>query len=386
MGRNWSISLFRVFGIQLELHLTFLLLLVYVGWVGAHTDGAYGAAWWILLIICGFACVVMHELGHSLVARNFGIGTHRILLLPIGGIAQLTSIPREPWRELYITLAGPAVNFFLAGLLTALLYLGQASFSMQSIELEIYRLSTAGFIWSLLQYNLVMGLFNCLPIFPMDGGRILRSILAMRMPYLKATKIAAWIGKPLSAGLVLVSAYFHLWMPAILFLFIFIAGEMEWQLVRRRERYSNLPVGAITARKFSRYPRELTVGHAAEILLVDQPQEIVVTDKEIVLAIFSPEEIEAFARNHPPGLELIKLGSTPQKFQSDWPISMLGKYLESRDPRAYPVYDHGNLLGILRLKHIDELLERHRIRLRTHFGNTRAPWPTSPPDSNNITK
>jgi Zn-dependent protease len=230
---GWSMHLFRVCGIRLELHFSFLLLLAYAAWDGwTHTPVH---PWLAAAVSAGtvavlFTCVVLHELGHSLTARRFGIGVPRILLLPIGGMAEFDRIPREPRHELLITLAGPAVNF--AWVLVLGPFVPVAGF-WNDTQLD---LSLAGVGQLLFWVNLVMGCFNLLPVFPMDGGRILRALLAMRWPYLRATFWAATIGKVLAvAGMLVMALVWRHALGTLLFGFILIAGDLEYRAVKRRE-------------------------------------------------------------------------------------------------------------------------------------------------------
>jgi len=227
---GWSINLFRIRGIQLALHASFLLLLAYVAWEGWSEGGLEGAAWSVAIIGAFFTCVVLHELGHCFTAMHFGIGVRRILLMPIGGMAEFESIPREPSRELLMTLAGPAVNFVIAGLLW--LVVG----SPETWAFSSYESSALGFTHLLLHWNLLMGAFNLVPVFPMDGGRIFRALLATRLPYLRATFWAATVGKVLAVIAALVAIFWlHTYLTAVLFAFIFFAGETEYRAVKRRE-------------------------------------------------------------------------------------------------------------------------------------------------------
>ncbi len=223
---GWSINLFRIRGIQLAVHASFFLLLAWWandGWVHSGLPGL----WWnVASLLSFFACVVLHELGHSFTAMHFGIGVRRILLMPIGGMAEFESIPRQPIREFLITLAGPAVNFVIAAALWAY---------VRTLPDRIPVRSIPEFALQLCAMNLYMGCFNLLPAFPMDGGRILRAILAWRMPYLPATRWAATIGKIICVAGVAVALWNSLWLVAVLFAFIFFAGEAEYRAVRRRE-------------------------------------------------------------------------------------------------------------------------------------------------------
>jgi Zn-dependent protease len=218
-----------------------LLLLVYVGIEGWRTDpdggspdGWTGVFWNVTIVVAFFICVILHELGHSFAAMHFGVQVRRILLMPIGGMAEFDSIPRQPAREVLITLAGPAVNFAIALMLW--LFAPRPAANATSFDLKF-------FAELLLEWNLVMGCFNLVPVFPMDGGRLLRATLASRLPYLRATQIAATIGKALALLAVIVAlslpelhlASSRAYLPAALFCFITFAADLEYRAVKRRE-------------------------------------------------------------------------------------------------------------------------------------------------------
>lgn len=243
-----SIRLFRLFGIQLSVHWTFFLLLGYVAWEGwrdALASGqaelpVFGALAYVVGLVVFFACVVLHELGHALTARRFGVGVPRILLLPIGGMAEFDSIPRKPSSEFLIALAGPAVNFVIVAVLLGcgvvfpgaqILEFLRFVFSAHQGGVEI----DMTFWQELLTMNLIMGCFNLVPVFPMDGGRVLRALLAMRLEYVRATFIAATLAKVLAASAAVLAVTYGRVQPAVLFGFIFFAGEMEYRAVVRRE-------------------------------------------------------------------------------------------------------------------------------------------------------
>lgn len=228
----WSINLFRIRGIRISLHWTFPILLAWASYKGFQEDGLVGALWSGGAVLTFFTCVVLHELGHSLTAMRYGVHVRQILLTPIGGVAQFDQIPRLPSQELLITVAGPMVNFVIAGVL----WLGvglPAGWEGDSASETVVDMARILLVW-----NLRMGLFNLIPAFPMDGGRILRALLAMRFNYLKATYWAAMTGKVLT----IIGFLWELargpradfFVIAICF-FIFSAGEAEYRSVKRRE-------------------------------------------------------------------------------------------------------------------------------------------------------
>ena len=179
MRMSWKLG--RVAGIDLFLHPTFLLVFLFTG-VGA-----------IPLVLALFGCVVLHELGHALMARRFGIETEDITLYPIGGVARLRRMPLRPGAELLIALAGPAVNFCIIAALIVLQMVGLANFA--------YGSWLDGFVENLILVNLVLGLFNLIPAFPMDGGRVLRALLSGWLGRARATSIAASLGRVLAPGI-----------------------------------------------------------------------------------------------------------------------------------------------------------------------------------------
>jgi Zn-dependent protease len=228
---GWSIPLFRIAGIPLALHWSLLLLYGYVAWRGYQVAGVAGLSWMTVYFALLFGCVVLHELGHCFAARRFGVWVGRILLLPIGGMAEFGSIPRRPAHEMTIAIAGPLVNFALIALLFVAGVSFPADWEMAELPLTLAELGRR-----LVLINFIMGCFNLIPAFPMDGGRVFRAALAARLPYLRATWYAATLGKLIAAaGAALMLLVVDHWLGAALFVFIFVAGEAEYRAVKRRE-------------------------------------------------------------------------------------------------------------------------------------------------------
>lgn len=224
MRGSWKLG--DVAGIGIYVHWSFLVLPVIVGYSAFGSGGVAAAAESVLFILAVFACVALHELGHALAARRFGIDTQDITLLPIGGVARLDRMPRKPSQELVIALAGPAVNLVIAAAIFAGLSLGSSVRSMFAGGLW-----TSPFLAQLMVANVVLVVFNLLPAFPMDGGRVLRSVLAMRVSYLRATEIAAGIGQGMAILLGIVGLMGN-GMLVLIALFVFLAARGEVQLAR----------------------------------------------------------------------------------------------------------------------------------------------------------
>ena len=230
MFRSWKLG--TIFGIDVYVHWTFLLLVGFVLLSNWDLGGSHTAIYAVSLLLGVFGCVLLHELGHALTARQFGIPTRDITLYPIGGVARLQRMSKRPWEEFSIAIAGPAVNLAIAGLLFLfLVFLGM----LPSSRVELSTYLTGNYLFALAVTNAGLAIFNLLPAFPMDGGRVLRALLVPALGRLRATEIAANIGAVFAALLVLAG----IWSPMLLLVgtFVFLAGRHELWAVRREEYF-----------------------------------------------------------------------------------------------------------------------------------------------------
>lgn len=243
MLRSWRLG--SLFGIGIWVHSTFLLLPLLVLF-GAEATSVEAIVYLLALVFAVFGCVVLHELGHALMARHFGIGTLDITLYPIGGVARLERLPDKPSEELWIALAGPAVNVAIAVLLLPLVIAGfflapHLPLGAEGSFADAAWTTGALFLAHLLLANVVLVLFNLLPTFPMDGGRVLRALLAMRMGAVRATTVAVGVGRLFILGamllLLLFAPSYLLSSPTLLLLvvFVLIVGQQELLAIRQRE-------------------------------------------------------------------------------------------------------------------------------------------------------
>ncbi|MGN6545575.1 MAG: site-2 protease family protein [Aureliella sp.] len=227
MLRSWKLGTIR--GIGVHIHWTFWLLMIFYTVPAILTDGLGAGLLTAAMMAAVFACVVAHEFGHAFTAAAFGIPTYDITLLPIGGVARLARMPEKPLQELIIALAGPAVNVVIAMLLAIALPLLQ----LPAGEIDLWRVDGGHFVQTLIAFNIGLVLFNLLPAFPMDGGRVLRSLIAMRTSHLRATEIAARVGRWM-ALLFVVAGLFTSFGLFLVGIFVFLAGTMELMEARRR--------------------------------------------------------------------------------------------------------------------------------------------------------
>lgn len=271
---GWSVTIFRVAGISVRLHVTFLLFLIWIAASYYAAGGLLAAARGLALIGAVFGSVLLHEFGHALAARRFGVRTPDITLLPIGGVARLERLPAKPRQELWVALAGPAVNVAILALLYA--YLA----ATRRLEL----LSQAGllagsFAGRLFFVNLWLLLFNLIPAFPMDGGRVLRSLLAERLSYARATEIAATVGQGIAFLFALIGFFFN---PFLIFiaLFVYLGASGEVPVAQMREAARGLPVAAGMVTHFLTLSSEAPLSEAIEALLRGTQKEFPVVDRE----------------------------------------------------------------------------------------------------------
>ncbi len=287
---RWSLRIGRVAGISIFVHISFLLLPLWIAFsYYSATHNWLDAGWGVLLILILFGIVVLHELGHALTARRFGIRTRDITLLPIGGVARLERMPEKPWEELLVALAGPAVNVCLALLLFA-----GAGAAFEVTKFTSLGLPEEHFFLDLMWVNVALAVFNLIPAFPMDGGRVLRALLAMKLSYLRATNLAAGVGQTLALvfGFIgLCSIFFgHLGPvsnPFLLFiaLFVWVGASQEAGLVQMKSALGGVPVSQVMITEFWTLNPQDRLSRAVEHLLKGWQQDFPVLEEGKVVGL-----------------------------------------------------------------------------------------------------
>jgi Zn-dependent protease len=349
---NWSFKLFRVYGIRLEIHISFILLLMFFGYEGWGHAGIEGVLWGVFFLISIFTCVALHELGHSLMALRFGIRVRRILLLPIGGMAQFDSIPKNPWKELAITVAGPAVNFALAAFFFFIFRPGSVTL-MIGLPLDVHSLGNA-----MIVSNLVMGVFNLIPVFPMDGGRIFRAVLAMKFSYLNATKWASGVGKVLAvlaAGYALMHGSYPI---ALLFAFIFVGGDMEYRYVKQKEVLVGVCVSDLIQRDFCLVEGGTSIECVSEKLENENSPYLVIIDEGQILDVLSVKTFQKFQKKRSNTDSVADLCERSiSSLQAEWPLEPFYSTLIASERRTFPVFSFGRLVGIIDVREMDRSIE-----------------------------
>jgi Zn-dependent protease len=239
--RSWRIG--SAFGIGLYVHWSFLLLPAVIGWFNLRDGGFYAATLAVATIFALLGCVMLHELGHALMARAYGVGTRDITMYPIGGIARLERMPERPIEELFIAIAGPLVNVVIAaGLLGGMILTDTYSRWAASPADMRYLAFGEKFLVSLFNMNVMLVLFNMLPAFPMDGGRVLRSLLAMWLDRIPATEVAVMVACVFCALFVTVAILEQAPLIGLIGLFVVFLGRQELAMLRKRR---SVPAAAI---------------------------------------------------------------------------------------------------------------------------------------------
>ncbi len=335
---KWSYRLGRFFGIDFYLHVTFILFLAWVWWTppqqGPLTLG---------FILCAFTCVALHEYGHALMARKFGVKTHDITLLPIGGVARLERIPERPFHEFLVAIAGPAVNAVIAVVLYGICLLLRINPSYES-DLLI----KADFMVTLMWWNVGMIAFNMLPAFPMDGGRVLRALLAMKFEYAKATRAAAIVGKVMAA----LFAYFALFHSGSLLLiiiavFVWMGASDEVAAADQRSALSGVRVRDAMLVDFRRVSPEDTAASVAQLILQGWQADFpVVYNDEVVGIVTRQEVMGALSQNHATPVSHF-MRQQPVLCDPSEPLrNVLGRMKERNQP-LIPVIKDGQLTGLV---------------------------------------
>ncbi|MBC8125716.1 MAG: site-2 protease family protein [Gloeobacteraceae cyanobacterium ES-bin-144] len=365
---KWSFKLGRFLGIDVFVHFTFMVLLCFIGiahWVAGQSFAAAFSG--VLFFGCLFACVLLHEYGHALMARYFGIGTKDITLLPIGGVARLERIPDKPSQELWVALAGPAVNVVIVGLLCIWLSLTSAWQPLNSLGI-----TEGNLVERLLVANVFLVLFNMLPAFPMDGGRVLRALLAMRLEYSRATQIAANLGK----GMAIVLAVFGLVSNPLLILiavFVWIGASQEAMAAQFKSAVAGALVREAALTNFTTVPSTASLRDLTSILLSESQQDFPVVENGRVVGILVHAEILAAIQSRPAETPVSAIMRTEfDTAEENSPLDELLTHLRYEGGCAIPVMGQGNLVGLLTAENLNEY---SIIRAATRSSSQPPPLP-----------
>ncbi len=351
---KWSWKLATVAGIGLYVHATFFLLIAWVGITYWLAGGSAAALSGIAFILALFACVVLHELGHALTARRYGIRTRDITLLPIGGVSRLERIPDDPRQEVWVSLAGPAVNVVIAAALYAWLLVSQTLRPLSALTM-----AGGPFLERLLLVNVSLAVFNLLPAFPMDGGRVLRALLAMRMDYVRATQVSAHVGQAMALVFGLIGLFSNPFLVFIAF-FVWIGAAQEASMVQMRTALSGIPVSRAMLTNFQTVAPDDAAKRVLELILAGSQQDFPVVDGgqggRVAGVLLRSDVLKALAQR---ASDWRVRDVMRREFEVVDAADMLDTALarlQSCNCHTLPVTRRGALVGLLTMENVGEFL------------------------------
>lgn len=337
-----SIRLFKLFGISINIHVTFLLLLIFF---------LSGGVKWLVLLIGVFFFVTLHEICHSLVARSYGIEVREITLLPIGGIASMSSMPEKPSQEFFISIAGPLFNLIVVAVFYLPLkqLLGPEVLFYRPFSTATWPLTLAYLYW----INLILAIFNLIPAFPMDGGRVLRSLLAQKMGYQKATKVAVNLGHIFA----LIFAYlgivgFNI-ILVIIAIFIYVAASNEELQVDLKETLKKFKVKDMLSADFLTVNSDTTLAKVMELIFHSHQEDFPVVDGDQMVGFVTRHDIMTGINSMGPqaAVREVMRKDFPKVADTD-PLIHVQKIMEENSLRAIPVERAGKIAGVITIEDI----------------------------------
>ncbi len=350
---GWSFPIGTVKGTVIRIHLTFLLFLLWIGMSHYAQGGGRAAAEGVLFIALLFACVLLHEFGHVFAARRYGVQTPDITLLPIGGVARLERIPEKPAEELVVALAGPAVNVAIA----ALLFLILGGLPSMDDGMQVQN-AGVGLLERLAWVNISLVVFNLIPAFPMDGGRVLRALLAYRLGYARGTRIAAGIGQAVAFALGLAGLFGN---PLLIFiaLFVYMAASAESSAAQMRDAGRGMIAADAAETRIESLSPTATVEDAVERLLSTSQHDFPVVDGAGRLrGVVTRDDMIRALREHGPEAPVLDV------MRRDVPVvhhrqpldEAMRTMQEGRHPAVGIVDGEGRLIGLVTPENVGELM------------------------------
>ncbi len=351
---GWSLNIGSVSGTAVRIHITFLLFLAWI-FGASYVSGGAGAAWTSLVfILLVFLCVLLHEFGHIFTARAFGVQTPDVVLLPIGGVARLERIPEKPMEEFLIAIAGPLVNVAIAGLL--LVFAG-ADVSSNAAAAAIDN-SKVPMVDRLAAVNLFLALFNLIPAFPMDGGRVMRAALSARFGFVRATEIAAAVGQGFAFLLGFIGLFYN---PILIFIaiFVYLAAASEAHMVALRSVSRGVPVLTATMTRIATLTPDAHIDEAVQVLLQTSQSEFPVVDEthKPVGLLGRTNIIKALKELGPDARVSQAMSADVPLVDRRRPLDEAVRILQERSAPAIAVVEpDGRLVGLITTETLGELM------------------------------
>ena len=351
-----SFQIARLFGIPVKLHWTFGLMLVYVYFLASSDGGS--VAWYFLFFAALFFCVVLHEFGHALTARRFGVATEDIILSPIGGIARLQRLPEKPIQEFWVALAGPAVNVVIAVLIGPWLLGYSLTDVLDPVEpVAGFNINGSTFWAYVFLLNVMLVVFNLLPAFPMDRGRVLRALLATRMGRVRATQIASYIGKGMAVLFVGYGVFYGGFTTALIGLFVYFMANQEYRMVKQQALFDEQTVADVLSPRVPRIPAHTSVQAALEAAGANNALRA----SDEAGAILGSVTVAQLRRTFENGHRGIAIHGILKPVPSISPLESVKKLIalfRSERPDVVTVVEDGQLVGAVEANQLGQYLQQ----------------------------
>lgn len=372
MRKNkFALYLGSIGGTELYVHWTFMLFALWVFVSSYRAQDNWNEALLSLgFLLSVFACITLHEFGHILTASKYGCPTRNITLYPIGGVASLERIPEKQYEEFRMALAGPLVSLGISGFLFLIISATAGVPAFHGME----ELTAASFLYNLMVLNLALALFNLIPAFPMDGGRMLRSLLAIRFDRVKATQIAARVGFVFAVAGIVAGVFLNWWLIVIgLVVIVGARGELFMELNRAVMR--NHTVGDVTIINYSLLHRNEPLDKAISIILAGREKNFIVQEDDGSFASLSANDILKGLKPDTVTPVAHLMHRNVPAFTKDIPLADAFQLMIKDGHRICPVMEHGALAGVLEMDNINEFVA---FQLARQTKKTPRPASTAP--------
>lgn len=366
-----SIQIAKILEIPVKVHWSFLLLLGWVIFEGRRSGMDWeGVGWFGFLIFTLFGCVLLHEFGHALSARRYGVKTKDIILSPFGGVARLNGLPEKPIHEFVVAIAGPMVNIAIACVLGGVGWMS----STLHIDLQETRIifgEPENFVSLLLALNVFLAVFNLVPAFPMDGGRIFRSLLSIKLGRLKATRIASWFGQVIAVVFFTLAYYSDTILTnhsdtsllagtfVLMGVFVFSMATQEYQMVKYEDTLKNSFVSNIMRPQYTAFQKSHNITLAVdEIKRGLEKDFIVINETGTVIGTLQENDIlKAAKKKDNFGTVANYMLTTSERVSPNETLDSFYKKLQSTKAYILPVFENEILIGVLDIRQLNDFLK-----------------------------
>jgi len=349
-----SLYVGKISGIKIFIHWTFFILIFWIIFSGLRSGyNIQQILFSVGFIAAIFVCIVLHELGHALTAKRFNFKTRNIMLLPIGGLANMEGLPEKPGQEFLVAIMGPAVNFVISLVLFGFLAL-TGNFPDEEMGATI---TGQNFLFQLFAVNIFLALFNLIPAFPMDGGRVLRALLSIKIERAKATRIAALVGQAIAVVFVVLGFMFNPFL-AFIGLFVFLGAQAEANLETTKALLSHIKVKDVLMRHFSTLKINEPLSNAVAILLDGQDESFIVKDDGQIKGTLSKKEIIDGLSKFGKEVSVDKVMQTNVvKLHMEDNVNEIMLKFSDGTQTLMPVIEGDEIVGVINLQNINEFVQ-----------------------------